>query len=178
MKGDILNNQLFKKVLLPLALLVFTLSSCDLSVAEDKDFLIAGTWGDNYGQIVVTENRYESYYVDYMSGELKFSHAAEIVSFDNGTFNTETANTDLGDHGYLVLKSLDDSDPAQYGVLRWKSLETVDGVTTLSYSEGYKASNPTAPMAEWVGIYFNSASEAKNGMDDTFFSYYSKVTKK
>lgn len=170
MKGDILNNQLFKKVLLPLALLVFTLSSCELFVEETEDFLVAGTWTGSFGsKIVLTEDRYESYF-----GDALFL-SAEIVDFENGEFNTSTELAELGEHGYLTLKYNGGAGNGKYGVLRWHSLETVDGVTTFSYSEGAKDGNPDPNVFE--GIYFDSEDEAEAGMDDTFFTWFSLMTK-
>lgn len=149
-----MNNKLFKWLLLPLALLVFTLSSCDLAQDETKDSIV-GTWADEWTTLEISETQ--------LGGT---GTNGDIVKITDTSKET----------GYFVFqytKSYNTSLIGKFGVVKWKELTD----STVSTSEGFKASNPDADMSEWIAITFDTADGAEAGMDDSFFGFYSPLEK-
>ncbi|QEN05247.1 hypothetical protein EW093_11160 [Thiospirochaeta perfilievii] len=166
------NKTLRRGFITPLIALLLLLNSCNLFDNQTTTELsIVGTWLDpsSGGKIEVTSNEYSSYWSN--NGQLTQSHKGKITSFENGTYNGSEVETSTGEYGYITIKydSINGGAGAgKYGILRWKSLITDNGVTTMSYSEGYNS-----------GTYFETEAEAKIGMTDeaNYFNFYSTTTK-
>ncbi len=183
MKGEkqMINKTLKRGLFLPLVALLFVLNSCDLNdsskpapVVEPnvievipyshKNLPIEGTWSNEWGTYTFSNSVFNV--GGYSEGN--------IVKIVNDSFNAGDKPDTEGDHGFFIVKFNGGAGINKYGVVRWKSLKTVENVTTLKYSEGsnYKDADNT-------GIYYNTLEEAEINMRDNrgFFKFYSTVTK-
>ena len=102
-----------------------------------------------------------------------WDYSGEVISYSNDSYNDATENPTTGDFGHMVIKFTahtgNSSAVGTYTVVRWKTLVTASGVTTMEYSEGYKAGADA----------FTSADMAKTGATeaDGYFGFFSSITK-
>lgn len=154
---------------LPLVALLLLINSCNIfdPSADNKTLNIIGTWEStsSWGtsKIEITGTTYENYWNNTLS------YQGEIKNLKNNELNAGSSTTGLTDYGFFTVLYSGGSGDGKYGIVRWKSLKTTTGVTTMSYCEG--SNYPTS-------TYYDSASEAEAGMDDSYFAFYSEITKK
>ncbi|MDC7235428.1 MAG: hypothetical protein PQJ58_19525 [Spirochaetales bacterium] len=137
------------------------LMSCD-AFKDEESLSVLGTWGN--GTMEITSDTYS---VDMGGSWGEWNYSADIISFDNSSWNAGEEGE--GSYGYMVLKftSHSDDDTAaatvgKYTVFRWKNLTTVDGVTAMETSEGY-------------GDYYDNADDALENITaaNGYFNFYS-----
>ncbi len=164
-------KRLKRSALLGTALVaVLSLASCDLignifggdaGDEETTNIEIAGTWWESsYGSgLIVTNDSIEFHTssTGTLSDDTKWQKC-EIVSYSNDGFNNSETGT--GDCGYAVIKYTEPSSYVataaqdKYGILRWHSLTTTSGTTTVAYEEGYLSDS------SWNAVYSETAAEA------------------
>lgn len=173
-----MNNFKLRKLFLPLVMLLFVFSSCDLDNSDTKKddpvidppvlkpLQIIGTWNNEYTKLTLTDSILTNYY--YNNGEAVKYYDANIVKYTNESED----NT-----GSIVVLYNGGAGAGKYGVIKWKELKEADGTVSFKYIEGYKRANPDVEN-DYSGIYFDSADEAEEGMDDSFFpeAKYSTIT--
>ncbi|MDC7227933.1 MAG: hypothetical protein PQJ61_14300 [Spirochaetales bacterium] len=163
-----MKNKKFNRIVTAViaALVMLTVfSSCDTGFFS-WDIEVWGTWeGDNSALGVdntfititnstITFDNPESWDWDY---------AGEIVEWNDDSYNLESENPTEGDFGYLIYKVTSHADSSYvdtYSLVRWNSLTTVDGVTTMLYSEcAYKlATLEEAQEASGAGAWYSSVT--------------------
>lgn len=174
MKKNIRKGQIVLIVLL----LLFT-TSCDIidlfsdTDSDDDSLALIGTWTSSSEKIVVTEDSFYNYYGSEDAWTLYYT--GTIENYENNALNADSTTTYSDGYGYITVLYDGGSGDGQYGVIRWEDLTTTDGTTTISYSAGYYDDDDTD--LDWSGTYYDTADEAEIGMDDTYFSWYSSLTK-
>ncbi len=165
-------KKLFKTLAMLLALSVIILSStgCSDALSFLTEPSLIGEWDAGYGTTWTFSS--DSTFAEDDSSAWDWDYSGDIVKYSNITYNDESENPDDADnYGYLLIKYTAHVDSAYvdtYSVIRWYNLQTVDGVTTVEYSEGYlygadKITDPDEALA--------TITEA-NG----YFSYFSTLT--
>lgn len=167
------NKHFLRASLLALALLsTLNLMSCDTSVTPGmtETLEISGTWLMDGGS---TWAFTETTFTVTNDPSWTWDYSGDVVAYSNDSFNTVSENPAIGDYGFALLKiTAHTGDPDQVGnytILRWQTLATASAITTMQYSEGYKAG--ATPFTDEVS--------AKAGMTtaDGYFSFFSAATK-
>lgn len=173
MKKNKLNVVLMAMLILAF-LATYLVTSCNLDSSSDSDFSsgpleITGIWDTSGGTMEFDDNSFTVINPPAWT----WDYSGDISVYSNDSYNLPSENPSSGNFGFAVLKiTAHTGDPSQMGtftVLRWKELITIDGVTTMEYSEGYNASVDA----------FTSAEDAQSGATDVnnFFNLYSSITK-
>lgn len=166
-------NKLKKRVaLISLILMVLFLNGCDflgMFKDDETDITISlnGSWAYSSASTsadkVVTDTVIEA--ISIWDG-VDYGYDAEIQKSVVGSYNAGSSSTDLTNCGYFVVLYDGGAGDGKYGVIRWNNYITANDETTVEFSEGY--SN---------GTYYDTVEAAEDGMDDTYFTYYSTLYK-
>lgn len=170
------NKHFFKAALSTLALLsVLSLSSCDTLVTpgialSEGPLEISGTWDMGWGS---TWTFTDTTFTVINDPAFPWDYSGDVVAYSNDSFNVITENPASGNYGVALLKITahtgDASQIGSYTIFRWHSLVATGGITTMEYSEAYKAG----------AALFTDATSATTGMTaaDGYFSLFSSATK-
>jgi hypothetical protein len=164
-KEKFLTKKNIYKFLLASAAILFviaSLSSCNMGLPWDN--ALWGTWEVGTSTITIKN---DTYAIDD-SSSYDWDYGGEIVEYNNHSYNIAAENPSEGEFGFILLKITNHkvvaSQIGTYTVIRWKNIETVDGVTTVETSEAYPAG-------------WSSEAEALTGADADHFAIFSSMTK-
>jgi len=159
-----------KKILLLATAVIFVGLLFGCKTDEDPVIEVKGTWKRPFWETWTITESTISFYGDYGGGFIVF-YDADIVSFDNETFNA--GESDASDHGYAVIQFTAVDGPGtgevgKYNVFRWKKF---DG-STVDLSQGFKDADPPNFVNDVADTAADAESDITNAND--FFELYSE----
>ena len=159
-----------KRLLIVFALMlcIAAFSGCELFTPIATDANLLGVWdAGGYSTWTFTQRGFSS--DGKPAGTGGWDYNGYIVKAVDGRYNIAADSPSNSNCGYMVFRIIEHSgDAKQVGthtVIRWRNKTTVNGKTTVEYSEAYPAGWATAGEAE---------AEAGSA---THFTYFSTLTK-